>query len=106
MEETRILEARVSELRAVNGTFGPHLAVSEKGTLISLSLMELLGPLVHLDLAFQTVTVFGDYTKLLVAQILRVRSLSRDVHQAVVIVFVWLLVVDRYAGLSGPENEL
>ena len=68
--------------------------------------MELLGPLVHLHLSLETVAVFCDNAELLVAQILAVIGFARNMHQAIVIVLVWLLVVHGDACLARSNNQL
>ena len=68
--------------------------------------MELLGPLVHLHFSLQSVAILGDNAELLVTQIFRVVGFSTDVHQAVVVILIWLVVVHGDARLSRPLDEL
>ena len=68
--------------------------------------MELFGPLVHLHLSLETVAVFCDNAELLVAQIFAVVSFACDMHQAIVIVLVWLLVVYGDACFARSNNQL
>ena len=106
VEQTWVLEACVSELRAVDRRLGPDLAICEKCTLVPFRLVELLSPLVHLHFPLESVAVLGNDAELLVAQIFRIVCLSTDMHQTVIVVLIGPLMVDRDARLARPHNQL
>jgi len=105
-EEAQVVEAVVPELCTIDWRLRPDLAVGEECTLVTLCLVELLLPLEHLDLSLQTVAVFGHDTELLIAQILLIARLARDVDQAVVVVLVGLFVVHADASFASAVNQL
>ena len=68
--------------------------------------MELFGPLVHFDLPLEPVAVFRDNAELLVTKILTITRPPRYMHQAVVVILVWLLMVHRNACFARTSNQL
>lgn len=95
------------EIRAVNTTLGPDCVILVGLSVVVFGLND-LSPLVHLDFAFEAVTIVRNYAEVLVHDLTIVHRLSSQVHQFKLVDFirvVGLNVFDHLAALVHTLGE-
>ena len=82
-KQVRVVEAAILKPCAINRCFSPDLAVGVMSSFFAFLLIEGLLPLVHLDLALETVAILGNDAEVAIAQVYIVSRCASEMNKLV-----------------------